>query len=505
MRPAKVSPMVGRRPFRPGVALSVALLITSIPSGSSAHGEQPEAWSSFYEGTDWGSDIPFDVVAAPDGERVYVTGWNDQRMTTIAYDAWSGADLWTDGSQSFRPSPIGRGRALATSPDGSHVYVTGPSPNPERSAIDGTANDDYVLVAYDAATGDRIWTARHEAGRADVPLSLALSADGSLIVVAGYMWTYEEDADLLVVAFDSATGAERWSARYAGPEGGNDYGVSVVTGPAGGAVFVAGERWGPHGFDLLLLALDPDSGNLLWEGCYDGGGDERTVGMVLAPDGSRAYVTASRFDKAYSASTVAFDSVSGDVVWAARHTIEDGSARPSSLVVSPDGAQLFVSMDLGRVAVIAYDATSGQPAWQAEIPGGGTVREIAVTADGATLFAGGTRDWDVMAAALRANDGMTLWSATHDGPIGGFDYGTGVATSPDGTHAFVIGAVDVNDGFLTVEMREYLTIAYGPTCRSGASLNGPISGATREHVEPQAGPARSPIREAACVLGAHGP
>ena len=51
--------------------------------------------------------------------------------------------------------PGGGGRSVAVSPDGRTLYVAGTSD-------DGTFTDDnFVTIAYNAATGRRLWTARY--------------------------------------------------------------------------------------------------------------------------------------------------------------------------------------------------------------------------------------------------------------------------------------------------------------------------------------------------------
>jgi len=74
---------------------------------------------------------------------------------TIAYDAASGDRLWVaryDGPGHTNDSAYG----LAVSPDGTRLYVTG------GSATIANHSDDYATVAYDTATGKRLWVARYD-------------------------------------------------------------------------------------------------------------------------------------------------------------------------------------------------------------------------------------------------------------------------------------------------------------------------------------------------------
>src|SRR5439155_26855955 len=88
------------------------------------------------------------IAASPDGARVFVGGVSrGSGYATVAYDAATGAQLWVSRFREGDPSYARHG--LAVSPDSAKVYVTG--------AIDRYGSRDYALLAYDAATGARLW------------------------------------------------------------------------------------------------------------------------------------------------------------------------------------------------------------------------------------------------------------------------------------------------------------------------------------------------------------
>lgn len=237
-------------------------------------------WVRRYDGLGKDFDGAKALGVSPDGSTVFVTGassggsqgWN---FATIAYDASTGDQLWTgiyDAS-----SNIDSALALAVNPDGSAVYVTGESDGADTG-------DDYSTVAYDAATGARLWGKRYSSpGRSfDVGEAIGVSPDGGTVVVNGVY-----DYELGTVAYDSATGSKLWTRRYAGRGG-----FEVQFTPDGSAVLVIGSKAGPRGRgDFVLLAYDPSTGTTLWKLRYAGPGHAVARTLRISPDGTRLFVT----------------------------------------------------------------------------------------------------------------------------------------------------------------------------------------------------------------------
>src|SRR5215467_12416552 len=149
---------------------------SSAPSATGAPGAQ--VWVSRYNGPGNGGDRALSLAVSPDGKRVFVTGRRrgsslKADYATIAYDVATGTRLWVS-----RYNGPGNGVDYATkvvvSPDGTRVYVTG-------RAYGGTADlRDYATVAYDAATGDQLWARIYEADTCCLggATAMAVSPDG---------------------------------------------------------------------------------------------------------------------------------------------------------------------------------------------------------------------------------------------------------------------------------------------------------------------------------------
>lgn len=182
------------------VVLLAAAACCSPATVDAAPGAQ--VWESAYDGGK--SDFARDLVIAPDGSTVYVTGrsnlgtWD---FATAAFDAGTGAASWT--------RRYDRGRrdyavAAAVHPDGTVLYVTG------ASLIETL---DFVTIAYDAATGDVVWVSEYDdpAHRDDEPTSIAVAPGGSIIIVAGWTGNRFRRRQFRTVAISTHDGTVLWT------------------------------------------------------------------------------------------------------------------------------------------------------------------------------------------------------------------------------------------------------------------------------------------------------
>lgn len=134
--------------------------------------------------------------------------------------------------------------------------------------------------------------------------------------------------------------------------------------------------------DLLVLGMDPETGDEAWRIQVDGTWhmDDYATALALSPDGARAYVagTSSVHDADLNRRIVgvlfAIDVSTGEVLWERRVVDDD----PSGIVVSPDGslvALAWARVDLmGRpfsgVEVVAYSSEDGALRWSTRFPAG---------------------------------------------------------------------------------------------------------------------------------------
>jgi len=412
-------------------------------------------WVSRYEGPEEGGEAyPWDAALAPDGRTLYVAGSHTtappSRMISgvvVAFDADDGSIRWVTSTGA------GRLRAVDVSPDGGAVYAAGRagtdlfiagldpatgtigwsdtydgpesagdealdlaiSPDGERLVVTGQRDyradwqiqrewGDIVTLAYDIEQRSREWVASHDGplGGRDTPAGIAVSGDGSRVVVAGTQDSAVMEGryadDIVVLAYDAATGGIAWSVSRDGPASSLDWAESVGASPTGDLVFVTGalttlEAANPeHDLSveqaMVTTALRVSDGSEAWTTVLDTPGRLTEIGrdLAVAPGGERLYVTAmsgplwagagvgsqTLSDLPVDAATIAYDTADGTQEWVARYnaaTTGSDPVRPSSMAVAPDGSRVFVLASVNTpvfnpaakrrtaaYATLAYDA-----------------------------------------------------------------------------------------------------------------------------------------------------
>jgi WD40 repeat protein len=391
-------------------------------------------------------------VVSPDGSRVFQTGVQQARghdtYATNAFDAVTGARLWVARSPDRRHA-YSRPSAIAVSPDGSTVFVTGATNYPRQVT-------DYLTIAYDAATGSQRWIARFDDANhgLDSAWSMAVSPDGTLVYVTGSADYSSGHAFGATIAYDAATGQKVWQTNILGADGPNAAGLVVVASPDGSHVFVIGGRAGT----TLIFAYDAATGSESWTDAYQSVLlSSEFFSAVVSRDGSSLYVSGSDERgccKSFSV-TIAYDAATGVRRWESRFPDHPGpnSNEVTSIAVSPDGAALFVTgyhVYLDRsfhYTTLAYDTSDGHLLWHRFYPEGQAF-SIAVSPDGKHVVvtgqafgvdSGSGATIDYATIAYDAATGAQVWRARYDDPAHGYDSARAVVIDPAGSRVFVTG------------------------------------------------------------------
>jgi len=454
------------------IAAALGLLV---PAAGAATAPRVPSWAATYAGPGAGYDQVNDMAVSPDGNRVIVSGYSDSAagdrdVATVAYDAFTGSALWTERYDGVGHHDDGAA-ALAISPAGDRVFVTG------STGSSFTTPGHYLTIAYDLLTGTQLWVAEYMGPtNDDYASAIAISPDGRTVFVTGDSdATFCQRGDFATIAYDAGTGRQLWVARLKNSECGVGSPAAIRASPDGTRVFVTGFML-KDGFDYVTVAYDAAAGSRLWVNRYapSTGGFDWATSLGVSPDGSRVYVTGTSSDpQEYDYATVAYNAFNGHQVWAARFdTPGGGDAQAQSLAVSTDGTRLYVTgwaygPNDADVATVAYDAATGAQRWVAQYNGAANSWDygyaVAVSPDGTSLFVAGASNGgsstqsDVLTLSYRASTGRQKGVERFNGSANGLDQAYSLALNPNGTELYVAGITD--DGADTEY--DYLTLAYG--------------------------------------------
>jgi hypothetical protein len=386
-----------------------------------AGGGQPgsQRWVSRYDGPGHLRDVAQAVAVSPDGRTVFVTGPSSGQPDpvgrldygTVAYDAATGARRWVSR---YDFGGNDQATSVAVSPDGFTVFVTGASKGTGPGLI---SNYDYATVAYKASTGAQLWASRYDgAGRDDLAAAVVTGRDRGTVHVTGSSLGMASGWDYATVAYNPATGAQLWASRYNGPGNGDDRASALAVSQGGGTVYVTGgSRAERTGADYATVAYNAATGTRRWDSRYNGRANltDSAAALAVGPHGETVFVTgrSKGANSDYDFATVAYRAATGEQRWVRRYNgRHNRSDRPAGIAVSPRNGTVFV---LGT----SISATTG--------------RDYATAAYGAT-------------GALR-------WVSRFNSAAHCDDYAAAVAAGPAGGRVFVTGS------------------AQGATCRSGTA------------------------------------
>lgn len=352
-------------------------------------------WVANYLGSPFSPDGQQSVVVSPDGAKVFVVSeLGQQRLVVLAYNALTGAVLWTG-----LPSSYGVFEAtdpVAVSPNSTALFVGGtargrgaspshvvyafdtengtlywsasttlkhPLQHPATSVVvspDGSTvyeSGSAGVVAYNAASGSVLWTVHYKIRWQETDDYLAVSPDSSTAYVtnASYLGSADGPPHIVTTAYNAGTGAQVWSTQYHGPDAATPSGI--VVNPAGTQLFVTGDSFDSRNDNTETIGYNADTGAQVWAARSASGWSPSAI--ALSPDGTQVFVTGSKItgdggQTAYG--TEAYDTATGTQLWAAELA---GSTytRSAAIAVSPDGSRVFVTGGSSTVSGSSYYLT----------------------------------------------------------------------------------------------------------------------------------------------------
>ena len=301
----------------------------------------------------------------------YVT-WNAtgsglfvQKYSTSGTLLWSQADSTGDG--------YAIATSLALSPDETDLIATG----------DVRGGAVWITAAFDATTGNRKWAVASPEGIAN----LDVVVDATRVYVTGE-GNVGINGFLTVVAYDRATGARLWRAD-ANPPVCCAYATRIAKAPDGSLV-VAGRTSSGGYFDWWIVSLNTN-GTVRWQARRDAAlsGDEMPAAVFVLADGTTVVsgvggpVIRDILGNQYMQGVTAGYSPNGTLLWEAFSRLPTvwAAALPNGNVCATGGYDALIACwrpavvipPIEPVAVISASPTTGVDPLSVAFDGGGSI------------------------------------------------------------------------------------------------------------------------------------
>jgi hypothetical protein len=244
----------------------------------------------------------------PDGVS-YITGTSGPSPNTDITTASFAADGSTRWIQTWNSTGNGADQAggITMGPNGV-LYVVGNTPGPDAFA-------NVLILAYDAATGTLLNTIQYRSGpgRSEFGSSIVTDANGNLYVTGG---TVGDGPDVMTLKFNSG-GVLQWRRVYDGPAFApfsNDSAVKILLDPSGDVlVAITGYQSNNHA-DYVVIKYASANGNEIWNTNWGMGGDDFPADMEIDVAGD-IYVTGTGLDFINKYSTIKLRGSDGQLLW----------------------------------------------------------------------------------------------------------------------------------------------------------------------------------------------
>jgi hypothetical protein len=311
---------------------------------------------------------------------------------------------------------LDQGWSVDTDPEGNIYFAT------YQQAV-GDLFTDIVLYKLDSS-GRELWQARW--GTKFQEKAFIVQVSGDSVYVGGTTYSSSTDlmaGDMLVLAFDSATGDLRWKFTW-----GQGFGYEEVDGllVEEDGIYISGWTTSEKtSCDVGLLKLDKQ-GNLLWKSVWGGDRWDEADGQMVMDD-QYMYISGringDNILLGGDALLAMFNRSDGSYV---RHVTWGGAQMDDALGITSDGTWLYpVGLTLsrgngGQIFVLKYDKALNQQ-WEQVWggPQGESTRSAAINPEGNILVAGETSSYgngeNDIALLSFSPEGALNWSRTWGG------------------------------------------------------------------------------------------
>lgn len=337
----------------------------------------------------------------------------------------------------------------------------------EIDSATGTNFHDGIVDLHQLTGGSSTWVMQYGGALNEYAYSMALSADGNYVYLAGE--TYSAPVDGLggnsrpyLMKVRLSDGVIIWNKHWGYNSGVRAYGVAV----SGTNVYVAGARPGP-GTDISVIKFDDSAGTnptVSWAKYYGGTGID--FGYNLAVSGNDIYVTGiTQSDTAgdYDIFLMKLsDAASGDVVWKKHFGGADSDGHWDGYIeVITSGSYVYLAASEGSDDQVGWDSdlyitkldSDGNSIWHKRYGGAEREGTPSLAVSGNDLYVSGrtqsaSGNYDVFVMKLddngadnisgNADDGSITWKKYYGGA--GTDYARAMIIS--GNYMYIAGYED---------------------------------------------------------------
>ncbi len=420
-----------------------------------------QLWTALFNGTGYANDWIIDM-AIDGADNVYVGGvsrgeYTDDDYAILKYNS-AGENVWVSGYDA-EINNVDWLTGLAIDSLG-QVYASGVSVHYEGYL-------DYLTLKLNP-DGSEAWTQRYNGSVDGDNWSSDIVVDQNLnVTVTGVSFAIMSGFDFVTIQYDS-TGLESWQARYTSilTYGYDEATTMLIDG--NGDIVVTGISESANGTDDFVTLKYDSLGVEQWLTQFHGGDDMDDVPFYLAIDDSAGISVAGRADSPASAenfSVVQYTS-SGTESWNSQYD-GPGNSRNTGTIVANDAESNVIMAGVNYspatkadFSLIKYDSI-GTVEWISEYNGTADLDDIplALTTDpaGNIIVTGYTENLDTdrdMTTIKYSPDGTQLWVAIYDGPASGLDESRAITTDSEG-NIYITG---FSSGTLT--NYDYTTIKY---------------------------------------------
>ena len=308
-----------------------------LSAGASAADIVPEWLARLQVGASLSAGHGGMVVDQAGNTYVTATGGSSSNtdIVTAAYAA-DGALLW---SRTFDGAAgwHDQARGLVLGPGGV-LYVTGNTPDPLSYA-------QVLVLAYDTTTGALLRVIQPVSGPSNSEHGGSVAVDGAgHIVVAG--GTTGDGGDALVMAF-TPTGDIAWRRTWDGPAWApysQDTALKVLVDPVGDPVVMMHGVMGSNQPDYVVVKYAAATGATLWQATWGVNGGDYPRDMAIDSHGD-VYVTGTGIDMIDKYSTVKFRGSDGSLVWQAYDSAAVDNAAAGVALDGAGGVYVTGSVD----------------------------------------------------------------------------------------------------------------------------------------------------------------